>query len=1083
MQQSVWRGSSRLLRSAHRCRLPRVHPAQYRSVHRLIQNAGDDNIRIAEMIGWYRERGHMVASLDPLGRVERGVWQHETPGLAEPPSPDMVESLLLWLIERYPWDSSAAVRGNWLCGMLGLRADLADKSMPMPMLHAKVEGKPMWKIHELFEHLTNSYAGTLSCQFTHLNMEQQNWIMDKMENRFVMSGTYRRGILYDLLHTHLFETFLGANFPSSKRFGIEGCESFIPGMETVIRRSSELGVSDIFIGMAHRGRLAVLHTIMGKAMGAICCEMKERHSPFHVGDVKYHLGLQSVFAYNRTNRKRVDLANFPVDRLHEIQSINLHLCPNPSHLEAVNPVVLGITHAKQNLARDERRKCIMPLLIHGDASFSGLGIVHETLQLSLLQGYSVGGTVHLVINNQIGYTTTPGQARSSVHATDLAKTAQGPIFRANANDPEAVCEACMLAAEFRAEFGRDVVVDIVGYRRHGHNELDDPTSTQPITYDLASHTPSVFDVYHKRCVEDHVVTPERLESWKQNFLHKFQREHELALTGEYEQTPMDFVADTFKNTGVVEERRTAQESTGLPIESLQFIANNACDLSNVEFHLHPLVKQLMRKRLSMVENASSRVDWGMAEMLAFGSLTLHEDVGPLAMNPDISVSPLHYNHFRVRLSGQDSERGTFNQRHAAIYDRETAQRYVPLANIVPGGQDEFEVWNSPLNEGGVLGFEYGASLGYENNALVLWEAQFGDFANNAQTIIDQFIASGEERWNQNSRLVLLLPHGYDGQGPDHSSGRLERFLQLMNDDPDYLPGRDPNSRKLIEQTVEALGSDEYISKERVIELLYQCVEDPAERIETMWLEMCINPGEDRIPRSTWERFMTSFLRRHAERTANMIVLNCSTPAQYFHALRRQANLPYHKPMVIMAPKFLLHHKPCTSALSDFTPGTFFNRVITDLKDADNTRHLSHHPTTGERYLVDNEYVRRVILCSGQIYYKLSQQRRKHKIRDIALVRLEQIAPFPHDRIIEAISLFPNAEVVWCQEEPKNMGAWFYVQPRLMTALKEHYLSRGMDVVRPRYIGRPVSAATATASFGIHRDEEQALLMDATTVDA
>eukprot|EP01147_Barroeca_monosierra_P005480 gene5480-7180_t len=1045
------------LQTCSRC-VPKLNFVRARQVHRLIQSAGDDNIRIGEMIGWYRERGHMVASLDPLRRTEHGVWLHERPGMAEPPSPDMVESLLLWLIERYPWESSAAVKGNWLCGMLGLNADLGDKTMQIPLLHAKIDGKPHWKIHELFEHLTRSYAGTLSCQFTHLSMEQQLWIMDKLENRFVMSGTYRRGILYDLLHTHVFETFLKENFPSSKRFGIEGSEAFIPGLETVIRRSGELGVSDIYVGMAHRGRLAVLHTIMGKAMGAICCEMKERHSPFHVGDVKYHLGLQSVFAYNRSNRKRVDLANFPVDRLHEIQSINLHLCPNPSHLEAVNPVVLGITHAKQEVSRDKRGKCIMPLLIHGDASFSALGIVHETLQLSLLPGYSVGGTVHIIINNQIGYTTTPGQARSSVHATDIVKAAQGPIFRANANDPEAVCEACMLAAEFRAEFGRDVAVDIVGYRRHGHNELDDPTPTQPITYDIISQSQGVYETYKNKCLEDNVITEERVEGWRQHFVNTFNQELQLALKGEYEQRPLDFVADTFKSTGVVEERRSTMESTGLPLATLQFIARKACDLSNVEFQLHPTVRQLMKKRLSMVETAESRIDWAMAELLAFGSLTLHEDVGPAASDPNISITPLHFSHFRIRLSGQDSERGTFNQRHAAIYDCETAQRYVPLANIAPGGQDEFEVWNSPLNEGAVLGFEYGASLGYKDSALVIWEAQFGDFANNAQVIIDQFIASGEDRWGQNSRIVLLLPHGYDGQGPDHSSARLERFLQLSSDDPDYLPGRDPNSRKLIEQTMEALGSDEYISKDRVIELLYECVDDPAERIETLWLEMCVTPNRSHISRTEWARFLTSFLRRHAERTANMIVLNCSTPAQYFHALRRQANLPYHKPMIIMAPKFLLHHKPCTSA--------------------DNTRHLSRHPTTGERYLKDNDSVRRVIICSGQVYYKLSQHRRRRKIRDIALVRLEQIAPFPHDRIIEAIAQFPNAEVVWCQEEPKNMGAWFYVRPRLTTALKEHYTSNGIELIPPRYIGRPVSTSTATASYDIHREEELAFLTDA-----
>eukprot|EP00730_Choanoeca_flexa_P019684 TRINITY_DN9622_c0_g1_i1.p1 TRINITY_DN9622_c0_g1~~TRINITY_DN9622_c0_g1_i1.p1 ORF type:complete len:921 (+),score=201.80 TRINITY_DN9622_c0_g1_i1:302-2764(+) len=804
--------------------------------------------------------------------------------------------------------------------------------------------------------------------------------------------------------------------------------------------------------------------------------MDGQQSPYRVGDVKYHLGHEATFAFQRSNRKRVD----PNKRADpgQVEYVNLRLFPNPSHLEAVNPVILGYTRAQQTMIRDDQRRKVMALLIHGDAAFAGLGSVHEALQLSRLDAYSTGGTIHVVINNQVGYTTPPTQAFSSGHATDIAKAAQAPIFHVNADDPEAVCEACHRAAEWRDEFGSDVVIDIVGYRRFGHNEQDDPSVTLPVTYRAIRDHPSVLAKYTDKCFDDNTVTGAQMERWQQGFGRRFQLELDRAGTGIYNETSMDYARSTMEKSGVLDARRGAQELTGLPLDTLQFVGRAACDLSEEDIHLHPSIKSLMSKRLKMVKSADSRVDWAMAEALAMGTLALHRDTGPggdFDHNTDpqrAALQGLNKGHFLVRLSGQDAERGTFASRHASVYDQDTGQRYVRLSNIAPGGQDEVEIANSPLNEFASLGFEYGVSLGFQNEALVMWEAQFGDFANNAQVMIDQFIASGEARWDIQSGLVLLLPHGYDGQGPDHSSARMERFLQMVNDDPDFVTGRDPNSRRLIDLTLEALGADkdaDFIERSKLLKVMMEVVDNPGEAMETLFTEMCLSQSDTLIPRLSWEAFMTSFLRRHAERSINMFVVNCSTPAQYFHALRRQVNLPFRKPLIMFTPKWLLHHGPCTSALKDFGPGTFFNRIITDMKNADNFRHIT--VPDGVPLLVPDEQVERVILCTGQVFYHLNRIRLRQKYHNVRLTRLEQIAPFPHDLLVQALQRHPHAEVVWVQEEPRNMGAWSYVRPRLNLALREESMKTSDTVPpEPRYIGRPVSASAATASSRLHKEE-------------
>uniref|UniRef100_A0A061RGW0 2-oxoglutarate dehydrogenase E1 component n=1 Tax=Tetraselmis sp. GSL018 TaxID=582737 RepID=A0A061RGW0_9CHLO len=902
--------------------------------------------------------------------------------------------------------------------------------------------------------------------------------MGRVESPPSLSGEMRRHLLRSLISTDAMEAFLGEKFPASKRFSMEGCEAVVPGLEAAVATLGALGVASVQVGMPHRGRLNILHNIMGKPLGMICAEMEGSQSNFSVGDVKYHMGTTG-------------------EVLHPLKGVRVQmtLAPNPSHLEAVNSVVAGSVRALQERQPDGKRRHAA-VLLHGDASFAGLGVVAEGLQQARLAATDVGGIIHIVVNNQIGFTTEPLDGRSSIHCTDLAKGLGVPVLYANADDPEAVVRACQLAAEWRSAWLQDVVVNVVGYRRHGHNEQDDPRPTLPMTCKLIDAHPRVLDLYSRRLERLGAVTAAELDGWRAELRREYEEEYAAYAAGHYKETPGEWIAGNWQGAALAAALRGGegqqpphfQEPTWLPAKTLQWLGKRLAETPE-GFSLHPSVQQLLRRRAEMVAAPDSRVDMGMAEALAIGALVTHpfsettegypED---WAAGQSDSERWLNTGTYGVRLVGQDVQRGTFNHRHMVLHDQVTGREYVPINNLQPKSQERLQVHNSLLNEYASLGFEYGYSVACQGRSLVIWEAQFGDFANNAQVMIDQFVASGEAKWGQESGLVLALPHGFEGMGPDHSSARIERFLQLANDDSDHLPGYTPLHRRQIQETFDALSTGEsskHVAREKVLELLAGVREDGHEAAsretnEQLWSELGLPEGEP-ISFDRWQSFMVQYIRRHAESEANFFLVNATTPAQLFHVLRRQMNRPYRKPLVLITHKFLLHHRPCTSALRDFTDGTFFNRVIDDGKGSDNTRHLSKNPQ-GERYLLDPPWVRRVILCSGAIYYKLSQARRSRRIRDIVLVRLEQIAPFPHDLLTRVVGQYENAEVVWCQEEPKNMGAWRYVRPRFETAFRE----LGKVPRKLKYVGRPTSASTATASFAIHQRELQEVIEHALT---
>ncbi|KAK9810028.1 hypothetical protein WJX72_003602 [[Myrmecia] bisecta] len=1042
-----------------------------------------DTLKVAALVQTFRSRGHLAAQLDPLGRVRYGPWLSETGSATRWGDPGLTD-----LLQGYDVNASADAKACWAAKQLGLKGP-TDGARLFCLDGIHPGGNPgnqeFWTLPEVIERMRDAYCGTLSVELDHLaTREQQQWMAARIETPRKLPDHHRLAILRNLIHADAFEDFLADKFPTSKRFGVEGCEALLPGMAALVERCAEHGIQRMEVGMPHRGRLNVLCNILGKSPGALYGEMEGRQSQFHVGDVKYHLGQSASLTFPRNG----DAGG--------AAEIRLSIAPNPSHLEAVDPVVLGMVRAEQTRLADTQRSRVMGLLIHGDAAFAGLGIVTECLQLSNVPGFTTGGTIHLIINNQVGFTTAPSDGRSSPHPTDVAKTIGAPILHANADDPEAVVHACVIAADWRAHFKRDCVVDIVGFRRHGHNELDDPLATLPLTYRLVDNHPASVDQYAAKLQQCGVTMPEAVKACQAEAQQWLQSEYDLFEDGKYEQSPQDWLTSSWQG------------------DALQWVGSSICRVPE-GFHVHPAVQRMLDSRRRMVQDENSRVDWAMAEALAFGTLMLHRGVRPpqasapaLAASAALDQHPTHdgdtrqvpaltlgtstlgeaavtlsktdpqaglnLGHYGIRLTGQDVERGTFDQRHSVLYDQQTGRRLVALNHIKHGSQDRVEVWNSPLNEAAVLGFEYGYSLGCARSALVLWEAQFGDFANNAQVIIDQFVAAGEERWGQQSGLVLMLPHGYDGQGPDHSSARLERFLSLANDDADHLPGHSPAARRQINATFDALARNHggRLDRHQTLELLQRTGADGGvnrEVAETIWTEMGL-AQDAHITQNVWQGLMVQYIRRNAERQANMFVVNATTPAQLFHALRRQMNRPFLKPLILLTPKWLLHHRPCTSALKDLVTGTFFNRVIDDGKASDNTRHLGRSPETGAPYLLPPEHIRRVILCSGQIYYKLSHARRARKIRDIVMVRLEQIAPFPHDLVIKAVTQYVHAEVLWCQEEPKNMGAWLYVKPRMDTAMRELFAVAGMAPRRLRYVGRPAAASPATASTGIHQDE-------------
>jgi 2-oxoglutarate dehydrogenase E1 component len=809
---------------------------------------------------------------------------------------------------------------------------------------------PPMKLSFLIKRVKEVYCGKIAYEFKHItNREHVNWIKERIET--LEPNVYtkdQKKFLWDrIAYSDKFEKFLGMTFPTAKRFGLEGGESLIPGLDKIIESASNLGVESFVFGMAHRGRLNVLQGVLRKPTEDIMREFRGAIEESEGGDVKYHLGMS--MARTLPNGKR----------------IHMSLVANPSHLEAVNPVVEGKTCAKQFYTKDVGKKKTMSILIHGDAAFAGQGVNYECMGLSDLPAYSTGGTIHIIVNNQIGFTTNPRQSRSSPYCSDLAKFIEAPIFHVNGDDPEAVVFICNLAAEWRQTFNKDVVIDIVGYRRQGHNETDQPLFTQPKMYMRIAKHLSTYEIYSNQLIKEGVITADEKKAKDQEVIKFFENAYQKSQTNTT--TPLEwFREDSVWRNFKSEKYFSPIRVTGVEKEILLRIGSA---LTTCPIEVHSLLQRQMRIRQQMFQSGVG-LDWSTAEALAFGSLLEREK-------------------YHVRLSGQDSERGTFSQRHAVLVEQsEKETKYIPL-NHISKHQAPFTVCNSSLSEFAVLGFEFGYS-GENPYSLVCWEAQFGDFANGGQVIIDQFIAASEDKWRRQSGLVLLLPHGYDGQGPEHSSARPERFLQLSDEDPDVFPEMSAEKRMQIQ-------------------------------------------------------------------TTNMQIVNCTTPANYFHVLRRQCLRDFRKPLIVFTPKSLLRHKMCVSNLSEFLLGTKFTRVFSDLKVD----------------LVHADEIRKVLFCTGKVYYDLFEHREMGKINNVAIVRLEQLAPFPFDRVFDECRKYKNAELVWVQEEPKNMGAWAFVYFRFITALKG---PKG-NIKDPRvmsYIGRSIASSPATASPSHHKKEDETI---------
>ncbi|KAI3771658.1 hypothetical protein L6452_02824 [Arctium lappa] len=895
-----------------------------------------ESMRLLLLVRAYQVHGHMKAKLDPLGLEQMEIPDDLDPGFYGFSEADLDREFFL---------------GVWrMSGFLS-------------------ENRPVQTLRAILTRLEQAYCGSIGYEYMHIpNREQCNWLRDRIETPSPIEyNSQRREVILDrLIWSTQFENFLATKWTAAKRFGLEGGETLIPGMKEMFDRSANLGVESIVIGMSHRGRLNVLGNVVRKPLRQIFSEFSGGTKPVDdvglytgTGDVKYHLGT----SYDRPMRGG--------------KRIHLSLVANPSHLEAVDPVVIGKTRAKQYYSNDVDRTKNMGILIHGDGSFAGQGVVYETLHLSALPNYTTGGTIHIVVNNQVAFTTDPKSGRSSQYCTDVAKALDAPIFHVNGDDVEAVVHACELAAEWRQTFHSDVVVDITCYRRFGHNEIDEPSFTQPKMYKIIRNHPSALEIYQKKLLETRETTKEDIDRIQNKVISILNEE--FGASKDYVQQRRDWLSaywSGFKSP----EQLSRIRNTGVQPEILKNVGKTITTLPE-NFKPHRAVKKIFADRLKMIETGEG-VDWAVAEALAFATLLVEG------------------NH--VRLSGQDVERGTFSHRHSVIHDQETGERYCPLDHVIMNQNEEmFTVSNSSLSEFGVLGFELGYSM--ENpNSLVLWEAQFGDFSNGAQVMFDQFLSSGEAKWLRQTGLVVLLPHGYDGQGPEHSSARLERFLQMSDDNAFVIPEMEPTLRKQIQ-------------------------------------------------------------------TSNWQVVNVTTPANYFHVLRRQLHREFRKPLIVMSPKNLLRHKDCKSNLSEFDDaqghpgydkqGTRFKRLI---KDQNGHSDLE-------------EGIRRLVLCSGKVYYELDEQRKSMKGKDVAICRVEQLCPFPYDLIQRELKRYPNAEIVWCQEEPMNMGAYAYIAPRLATSMKE--LGRG-NIDDIKYVGRAPSAATATGFYGVHGKEQSELVQEA-----
>jgi len=858
-----------------------------------IRRAAEDSIRAMLLIRTYRVRGHLAADLDPLGLTRREVPADLTP-------------------EFHGFSNADLDRPIFICGVLGFETAT---------------------VRQIVEVLQANYCGHVGLEYMHINeVEERRFLQERMEGKdaaiqFTPEG--KQSILTKVIHAEQWEKFLARKYVGTKRFGLDGGESAVPALEAVIKYGGQYGVEEIDVGMAHRGRLNILSNVMGKPAKAIFHEFAGgATNPADVGgsgDVKYHLGTSS-------------------DREFDGIKVHLALLPNPSHLEAVDPVVLGKARAVMTYKGDKQGKSVLPMLLHGDAAFAGQGVVWECLSFSGLPGYGTGGTIHFIINNQVGFTTSPQFARSSPYPSDVAKGIQAPILHVNGDDPEAVTFCCKLAIEFRQTFGRDIVIDMWCYRRFGHNEGDEPSFTQPLMYAAIKQQRPISQIYGERLRAEGVADQAWIDQITKDYVDSLERDFEAAVS--YAPDKADWFEGRWAGLGRPDEPVLGRRNipTAIDPEEVKRLGQVLTTVPE-GLHVHKTLQRILDAKQAMFDSGEG-FDWATAEALAFGSL-LSEGCC-------------------VRLSGQDSGRGTFSQRHSIWVDQQSGEKYIPLCHVE--GEGRFEVRDSPLSEFGVLGFEYGFSLA-DPRTLVLWEAQFGDFANGAQSIIDQFVAAGEAKWLRASGLVMLLPHGFEGQGPEHSSARLERYLQL-------------------------------------------CAED------------------------------------------NMQVANCTTPANYFHILRRQMRRDFRKPLILMTPKSLLRHKLAVSSLADFTGDGHFHRILSDLNP----------PAAGE--------TRRLVLCSGKLAYELMEARDKAGDLGVEIVRIEQLYPFPSEPLLKRLKAMPELKnLIWAQEEPKNNGAWHFVEDILEQCLAE----AGFKGMRAQYAGRDAGASPATGLAKRHAAEQSALI--------
>jgi 2-oxoglutarate dehydrogenase E1 component len=864
-----------------------------------VERSTIDSVRAIMMIRAYRIRGHLIADLDPLQLQEK----HHHPELNP---------------ETYGFKKEDRNRKIFLDKFLGLE-------------YATV--------NEILEILLKTYCSKIGIEFMHMSdPEEKKWIQERIEGKgkeanFTSEG--KKAIFKKLVEAEGFENYCHTKFVGTKRFGLDGCESLIPALEQIIKVGGGLGVKEVKIGMPHRGRLNILANVIQKPFKKIFKEFSGDPGPDTAGvsgDVKYHLGASADRDFNGNN-------------------VHVSLTANPSHLEAVNPVVLGQTRAKQFFHNDPQRVKVVPILLHGDAAFAGQGIVAECFAMSGLKGHNTGGTIHIIVNNQIGFTTSPSFARSSPYPSEVAKMVQAPIFHVNGDDAESVVYCARIATEYRQKFKRDVVIDIICYRRFGHNEGDEPSFTQPLMYKKIRAQATTLTIYGNQLIQEGVLGKEEFQNEKDNFKKFLDTEFETSKS--YIPNQIDWFTGSWSKftTEIGSDRRGI---TGVDLDLIHKAGEKICNLP-ANLNSHSTIKRLFEAKKKMFETGKG-FDWATAESLAFGTLLLEG--------------------YPVRFVGQDSSRGTFSQRHAGVLDQDTGEKYYPLKNL-SSNQGQFEIIDSFLSEFGVLGFEYGYSIS-SPETLVLWEAQFGDFANGAQIIIDQFITSGEKKWTRASGLVMLLPHGYEGQGPEHSSARIERYLQ-------------------------------------------SCAQE------------------------------------------NLQVVNCTTPANYFHLLRRQIHRTFRKPLIVFSPKSLLRHKKCVSEIEDFLPENSFHRILPDHAD---------FPEYNLIKLAKDEDIKRVVLCSGKVYFDISEKRETIRNPKVQLLRIEQLYPFPVKKLASFLKRFKNAdEFIWCQEEPENMGAWSFVEKYINWTLD----SVGAKSKKVQYVGRKPSASTATGYLKKHVQQQDGII--------